>query len=86
MGNIVGYRSVVYFVNWVCVDICPSVWIKKLQAYLLTIMVGYQGIYGRAFNPADLPIDKLTHVLYAFANVRPETGEVYVLSSSLTMP
>lgn len=36
------------------------------------------GIYGRKFPPSLIPVDDLTHILYAFANIRGDSGEVYL--------
>ncbi|KAF8798721.1 glycoside hydrolase family 18 protein [Phlegmacium glaucopus] len=36
------------------------------------------GIYGRKFPPSLIPVKDLTHILYAFANVRADSGEVFL--------
>ncbi|KAG5635271.1 hypothetical protein H0H81_011874, partial [Sphagnurus paluster] len=36
------------------------------------------GIYGRKFPPSKIPVQDLTHLLYSFANINPDTGEVFL--------
>ncbi|SPO28972.1 probable Chitinase [Ustilago trichophora] len=36
------------------------------------------GIYGRKYAPSDVPHCNLTHILYAFADVNPDTGECFL--------
>ncbi|KAI1918123.1 Chitinase 4 [Ophidiomyces ophidiicola] len=43
--------------------------------------VGYftnWGIYGRNYQPQDIPASHITHILYSFANLRADSGEVFL--------
>ncbi|KND94314.1 Chitinase 1 [Tolypocladium ophioglossoides CBS 100239] len=72
---------------------------KRAGGYVNSVYFTNWGIYGRNYQPADLPASEITHVIYSFMNVRPDgtvfSGDTYAdlekhypsdCSSGLTFP
>lgn len=74
VGYTGGYHNAAYFVNWyVFSNGTPS----RIMSNITSDLFYYRAIYGRNYQPQQLPATKLTHVLYAFANLQTD-GTVYV--------
>nr|AAM70478.1 endochitinase precursor [Stachybotrys elegans] len=49
---------------------------KRADGYLNSVYFTNWGIYGRNFQPADLPVSEISHVIYSFLNLR-QDGTVF---------
>jgi chitinase len=67
-------KNIVYFPNWYVRRFSqdPEPQRKKNPCWSAR-----RSIYDRNYQPADLPVSKITHVMYAFANLQPN-GQVYL--------
>lgn len=62
-----GYANSVYFTNWY---VLPLPAIRCDRMCFTDILTTSRGIYGRNYQPADLPASQISHVLYSFMNLR----------------
>lgn len=54
---------------------------KRVGGYANSVYFTNWGIYGRNFQPADMPASQISHVLYSFLNLRADgtifSGDTY---------
>ena len=45
-------------------------------AWRMSITNMVQAVYDRNVNPTDLPVERITHLIYSFAKINGQSGEV----------
>ncbi|THY67781.1 glycoside hydrolase [Aureobasidium pullulans] len=51
---------------------------RRIDGYRAAAYYTNWATYARDYQPSELPLHKLTHVFYAFANVHPDNGEFFL--------